>query len=581
MASVILLPTIYVILNGRIDTNVNVTLLSSLIPTFNLDLVLYSSYSMGFTSILVVAIIVNLLSKDKSEKFLGVTFLSFIVFPVITYILNGGMYINGKVLIPFIPLGAYFIALGLMNLFSDKVNRKYIFIAYLIVGFLAVIFSVITKKLFLIDYLLMLIGILFIKRKYIISILIVVVSIFSTFIVNIQDVLVKKDSLSNEEFKKSVYDSIPYDGYRVTSSLDNLKTINQVYNAKEYRLSNYSSTLNKYYWNFYFKIFENENPHRNFLMIGRNKNILFNMLMGSKYMVGKKPSMIGYEKVKKGLFKNDHVLPIGFATDNIMSLNDFDKLTYPDNLEALLYNIVVDGNFSSNFSSDFKKEDIDFKVKKSNNLKIKKQDKGYKIVSNKGKLKLHFDKKYDKQLTVIKFYVADKECQNDDLAITINGIKNVLTCHSWRYYNGNNIFTYVVDSNDLNIDFSKAEFDISDIEFYVLDFDMIKDINTKVDGLKVDTTKTKGDHLVGNVTVKKDGYFMFTIPYDKGYEIKVDNKKVNYELVDKAFIGFKIKSGKHNIALTYTSPYLKCGKIVSSLGFITFIILCIYERKKR
>ena len=36
---------------------------------------------------------------------------------------------------------------------------------------------------------------------------------------------------------------------------------------------------------------------------------------------------------------------------------------------------------------------------------------------------------------------------------------------------------------------------------------------------------------------------MVSLPYDEGYRIKVDNKLVNYELVDNGFIGFKISKG--------------------------------------
>ena len=76
----------------------------------------------------------------------------------------------------------------------------------------------------------------------------------------------------------------------------------------------------------------------------------------------------------------------------------------------------------------------------------------------------------DKTL-VIRFKMNDiPSCKNGDTYITINGIMNKLTCKSWKYYNGNETFDFVLSSNDsiskLEIIFGKGKYDISDIELY-------------------------------------------------------------------------------------------------------------------
>ena len=57
--------------------------------------------------------------------------------------------------------------------------------------------------------------------------------------------------------------------------------------------------------------------------------------------------------------------------------------------------------------------------------------------------------------------------------------------------------------------------------------------------------------------MKKDGYFVTSIPFDKGFKITVDNKKIKPLKINKAFLGFKLEEGKHNISIEYIAPYQK------------------------
>ena len=103
-----------------------------------------------------------------------------------------------------------------------------------------------------------------------------------------------------------------------------------------------------------------------------------------------------------------------------------------------------------------------------------------------------------------------------------------------------------------------------------MDYNDIKDINKKVTKVDIDS-KTKGDKIYASVETKKDGYFVTTLPYDKGFTIKVDNKKIDYEKVNTAYVGFKISKGNHNIVIEYNSPFKTLGLIMSLAGIIAYI----------
>ena len=100
LSCILLLPTLYTILNGRVSGNTT-SLLSLLIPKVTLTDTLYGGYAIGLTSVLILGIVNCICSKKKDNIFLGIVMALIFIFPIFMYILNGGMYINGKVLIPF------------------------------------------------------------------------------------------------------------------------------------------------------------------------------------------------------------------------------------------------------------------------------------------------------------------------------------------------------------------------------------------------------------------------------------------------------------------------------------------------
>ena len=113
----------------------------------------------------------------------------------------------------------------------------------------------------------------------------------------------------------------------------------------------------------------------------------------------------------------------------------------------------------------------------------------------------------------------------------------------------------------------------------MLDYSLIEDIEDNLDEFKI--VSYENDTIVGNIEVTNDGYFVASISYDEGFTIKVNGEEQEYELVNKAFIGFPIQEGYYEIEITYQSPWLKEGKIVSLVGFSLFGIFFLFDLRKK
>ena len=112
-----------------------------------------------------------------------------------------------------------------------------------------------------------------------------------------------------------------------------------------------------------------------------------------------------------------------------------------------------------------------------------------------------------------------------------------------------------------------------------MDYNDLKNINKTHDNLNI--TSIKENQINGTINVKEDSYLNINIPYDKGFEIYIDNIKQDYELINTAFMGTKISKGFHEVKIIYNAPMLKQSKIISLIGVILFITTIVIDKTKR
>ena len=91
--------------------------------------------------------------------------------------------------------------------------------------------------------------------------------------------------------------------------------------------------------------------------------------------------------------------------------------------------------------------------------------------------------------------------------------------------------------------------------------------------------RQEDNYISGNINVSENGIINFRTLYNKGWTVKIDNKKVS-TFKNRYFLATKIKKGNHKIELIYKTPYLKEGIILSIIGFILFITISLVSKKK-
>ena len=581
---VLLVPTFYAILTGRIPNDIEITLSDLLIPRINVKYLMYNAYGVGLTSISLLALITLSLDKKNENRFLLISLSSLIVFPIINYLLNGTMYIDAKVLIPFLPL--YTLVISYM---FDKISSKKIDLKKLIIVSLAVLFLIYVGKsnygnYFYLECIISLILIVIAvctNIKYLFKVLTIVLLVIYSCAGNSKDTLVSKKVIySNENInQEKLIKKIPK-GYDHTT-LYNLKleNVNNVYgNLNIYSDYLYSSTGNYNYNLFMFDTFEVPMQSRNRLIISANKDLMYLMFSNNRYFIGDDIDITGYKEIDKigntKLYENTDVLPFMYVSYNYYNKNDFSKKSFPYNNEILLNNVVVNEKTNNEFKTSIKETFIKQSDIKYMDPSIINNGDRITVKKDNSRMLIDVPDVARNKILFVSFELEPQSCKVGDLLVSINGNTNKLTCKEWKYYNGNTTFNYVISgdtSNKVEVTFLKGIYKIDNLKIYYMDYNDIKDINKKVTKVDIDS-KTKGDKIYASVETKKDGYFVTTLPYDKGFTIKVDNKKIDYEKVNTAYVGFKISKGNHNIVIEYNSPFKTLGLIMSLAGIIVYIL---------
>lgn len=584
ISCILLVPTFYAILIGRLPNDINISLSDLLVPRINVKYLMYNAYGVGLTSISLLALINLFFDKKRENRFLLICLSSLIIFPIINYLLNGTMYIDAKVLIPFLPL--YTLVISYM---FDKISTKKIDLRKLVIASLAVLFLIYVGKssygnYFYIDFIFSLTLIIIATKtntKYLFKVLTIVLLVIYSCAGNSKDTLVSRKDINSSENvnQEKLIKKIPK-GYDHTT-LYNLKleNVNNIYgNLNIYSDYLYSSTGNANYNLFMFDTFEVPMQSRNRLIISANKDLMYLMFSNNRYFIGDNVDITGYKEIDKigdtKLYENTDVLPFMYVSYNYYSKTDFSKKSFPYNNEILLNNVVVNEKTNNEFKTSIKETFIRQSDIKYMDPSIINNGDRITVKKDNSRMLIDIPEVARNKILFVSFNLEPQSCKVGDLLVNINGNTNKLTCREWKYYNGNTTFNYVISgdtSNKVEVTFSKGMYKIDNLKIYYMDYNDIRDINKKVTKVDIDS-KTKGDKIYASVETEKDGYFVTTLPYDKGFTIKVDNKKIDYEKVNTAYVGFKISKGKHNIVIEYKAPFKIVGLIMSFIGIIVYIL---------
>lgn len=601
MSGFFLVPTALALTGGR-SKEQNTSFASFFIPQITVERFAYSIYGIGLTTLVITVLLTGLLYRKVYEKVLTYGCVIVLVIPVFAYLLNGGLYIRDKVFIPFLPLLCY-----LISIYLEKCRKRELsFIAGIVPYIITTIFVYIARNQFVskgigksIWKVLLAESILFLicyvlycalkryhkETKEILMLalpsVICLAVTMNTFYQMKPDRYVSRKlyrDVIGEQNRQAVKEALKDDdGYYRTEQMgsddENAADLNRIWDVEQNITSIYSSAYNPDYQTFRQKIFGLEEPFRNGMMQSVSKNPVFQRMMGVRYIVSDS-DVPGYTLVKKcgttGIYQNKDAAPVMYATDRVMTEEEYKKLAFPYNQTAFLEYAVV-GEHTESSDQNIMTAYAPVSLKMANNRTTGGAEQ--KTMQQEGQ----------KQILFLRVRV-DNAHPNKDVAVWINGIRNKLSAKDHVYYNENKIFTYAVPLKDgednISVTFGKGKYRLRHVQAYLGSLPERSELLYQSE-IQVDKKQTEDNVIQGTIHVKKDGWFITSIPYDKHFKIYIDGKETEIQKVNTAFLGCKIESGNHELKIIYHAPGTTTGKVLSLIGIAGFVLVLVQEKRKQ
>ena len=323
-------------------------------------------------------------------------------------------------------------------------------------------------------------------------------------------------------------------------------------------------------------------------------------ILGIKYLISmEEPEFFKCYKYKQNMFynkiktegnyavyQNPYALPIAFmvneALESTKSNEAKNKFAYNNDILKSMVNENYDIYKELNVT-DIKLNNLS-EVKYDDEIVYQKEIKGVKATIELT-LKAH-------EYGPVYMFLKSSEYENgfsskksnislqNGVSITVNSnVKyDQFTGHG---YNIQFIGTYHKDEEiTIEISVLNDSFSLDEVQLYYCDIDRFQDIYKNLSYNIIENTIYKDGYIKGDIKVTADKTLMYTsIPYDEGWNLKVDGEEYDYFKILNGLIGVKLQPGQHKIEFKYKLPGLRLGIGISifSLG----ILILAFKNKKR
>lgn len=316
------------------------------------------------------------------------------------------------------------------------------------------------------------------------------------------------------------------------------------------------------------------------IFISMNSGIIpSDSLLGFKYIVSSHPnSKQGYDMVHQEgnlqLFENKNALPLGFV------LNDKKQIHFPKNFDNPFEKqnqLFIKDNVNPNSAKFFVPvEPVSIQY---DNLSLLNEADGQKFIKNdKSKrsfINYSFSISGRKQLYTL-FKIGG--FSNTNVIVNNETIrKNYPTIHDNRVLD---LGGYQNETVNIQLEVLPDEVKLYNPLFYQLDMNLFEERIKEIKDQPFKVKSFSDTNVTGTIKLNQDGVLFLSIPYDSGWSIIADDKKLKVEKLG-GFLGVNLKEGEHEVELNYAPPGFYMGLKISAFSFILFAGLLLKTIRKR
>ncbi|GHU62583.1 multidrug transporter [Clostridia bacterium] len=306
----------------------------------------------------------------------------------------------------------------------------------------------------------------------------------------------------------------------------------------------------------------------------------------------------GYEKIsqetesnEREWFDNLYALPLGFSYESAISYTEYQKLSPLQKQTMLMEALTVEDGEENNVLESFQWEEtlLPFEIAQEKGLRWDREKKKLIVQEQGGSLIIDFVGR-DNSETYIELVGFHQNEETEVVSIFYQGqqTKKESEAHfpASPWYWGRKDYlvnlSYAKEAQkQVTLIFEAGEYDLEEICFYALPMDRYPEQINRLKEEILENTKLGTNQVTGDITLSKEKYVFFSIPYSKGWTAKVNGESAKILQTNTAFMSLKLPAGQYHIELNYRTPGLILGIVVSSLGMGVFIVHFFFLKRKK
>lgn len=328
-----------------------------------------------------------------------------------------------------------------------------------------------------------------------------------------------------------------------------------------------------------------------------------------KYFVGKATdddgkaknyAPYGFEAVGKDgkftIYQNKYALPVGYTYTGYLTRSAYDKLSPLERQQALLQCVILPDEQAEQVQGQLtgtkprlSTQDVPWSVKDQKDAKLK--DNAIVVKKPGGSVTLTFAGAADCETYVYFKNLEMTKSKTDDCTMTVSG--NGVGKKTNLYREGS-LYTFQRDEVTFNLGYSadgvkqcKVTFDAKGT--YTFDAlqvvclpmaDYVRDV-TALGEVTMEDAKEEAGSVSGSVTLTDTRMLTLSIPWQKGWTVRVDGQKADAIRVNGMYTGVLLQPGTHTIEATYQIPGLKPGAVVSAVALVGGVAVVIWAKRRR
>ncbi|SDM69933.1 YfhO family protein [Bacillus sp. OK048] len=355
-----------------------------------------------------------------------------------------------------------------------------------------------------------------------------------------------------------------FDSYSYNDSL-----IQNFYGIKSYNSLNHPS-----YINFLRELDTGNTSYQ--LAGGFNQRPILRDLTGVKYVLAKNEQVPSeYIKLKTfgdiHVYENPNVLPLGFTYDSFINEEEFRKLMPFEKDQVFLKAAVVDktkqvkvrSELTTSSGSPININDFTMLNAEMKNL-TNNQD--FELITSSGDPGMSIRLPDNTHSWKIEFEIEAPSKTNAQIFLSTEAdIFNPED--SYMFEVSDTPIKVAYELNNMNLNGIRLDPGMVPGKYFIknLKITQVEKSEKQDTGVseKVEIQEFSNTKISGTVDVDKKKLLFFSIPFDQGWKMKIDGKKVDTMRVNMGFTGTFIPKGQHTVELEFHQPYLKIGLFIS------------------